>query len=114
MEGSVIVMVGACSINEIKAAVEDAGRLVEQRQRFAGQLEIVMRVYFEKPRTTGGWKGLINDPYMDNSFKINDGLRTARELLLRINELGLPPGTGYPDMISPQSIPDRISWGAIG
>src|ERR1700684_789707 len=73
-----------------------------------------MRVYFEKPRTTVGWKGLINDPHMDNSFKINDGLRTARELLLRINELGLPAGTEYLDMISPQYIADLISWGAIG
>src|SRR5258708_23567926 len=101
MEGSVIVMVGACSINEIKAAMEYAGRLVEQRKRFAGELEIVMRVYFEKPRTTVGWKGLINDPHMDNSFKINDGLRTARELLLRINELGLPAVTEYLDIIRP-------------
>jgi 3-deoxy-7-phosphoheptulonate synthase len=73
-----------------------------------------MRVYFEKPRTTVGWKGLINDPFMDNSFKINDGLRTARELLLRINELGLPAGTEYLDMISPQYIADLVSWGAIG
>ena len=73
-----------------------------------------MRVYFEKPRTTVGWKSLINDPYMDNSFKINDGLRTARELLLRINGLGLPAGTEYLDMITPQYIADLISWGAIG
>lgn len=73
-----------------------------------------MRVYFEKPRTTVGWKGLINDPYMDNSFRINDGLRIARELLLNINELGLPAGTEYLDMISPQYIADLISWGAIG
>src|ERR1700756_3806607 len=73
-----------------------------------------MRVYFEKPRTTVGWKGLINDPYMDNSFKINDGLRTARELLVSINELGLPAGTEYLDMITPQYIADLIAWGAIG
>jgi 3-deoxy-7-phosphoheptulonate synthase len=114
MEDRLIVIVGPCSIHDTKAALEYAGRLVEQRKRFAGELEIVMRVYFEKPRTTVGWKGLINDPYMDNSFKINDGLRTARELLLRINELGLPAGTEYLDMISPQYIADLISWGAIG
>src|SRR3984893_6064079 len=105
---------GPCAIHDPKAAIEYAGRLVEQRKRFAGELEIVMRVYFEKPRTTVGWKGLINDPHMDNSFKINDGLRAARELLLHINELGLPAGTEYLDMISPQYIADLISWGAIG
>jgi 3-deoxy-7-phosphoheptulonate synthase len=88
--------------------------LLAQRAKYAGTLEIVMRVYFEKPRTTVGWKGLINDPYMDNSFRINDGLRIARELLLNINELGLPAGTEYLDMISPQYIADLISWGAIG
>src|SRR6202046_2528666 len=109
MEDRLIVIIGPCSIHDTKAALEYAGRLVEQRKRFAGELEIVMRVYFEKPRTTVGWKGLINDPYMDNSFKINDGLRTARELLLRINELGLPAGTEYLDMISPQYIADRIA-----
>ena len=114
MEDRLIVIIGPCSIHDTKAAMEYAGRLVEQRKRFAGELEIVMRVYFEKPRTTVGWKGLINDPYMDNSFKINDGLRTARELLLHINELGLPAGTEYLDMISPQYIADLISWGAIG
>src|ERR1700761_5730012 len=114
MEDRLIVIIGPCSIHDTKAAMEYAGRLVEQRKRFAGELEIVMRVYFEKPRTTVGWKGLINDPHMDNSFKINDGLRTARELLLRINELGLPAGTEYLDVISPQYIADLISWGAIG
>ncbi|WP_213780641.1 3-deoxy-7-phosphoheptulonate synthase AroG [Caballeronia sp. dw_276] len=114
MEDRLIVIIGPCSIHDTKAAMEYARRLVEQRKRFAGELEIVMRVYFEKPRTTVGWKGLINDPYMDNSFKINDGLRTARELLLHINELGLPAGTEYLDMISPQYIADLISWGAIG
>src|SRR5579864_8014542 len=98
MDDRLIVIVGPCSIHDTKAALEYAGRLVEQRKRFAGEMEIVMRVYFEKPRTTVGWKGLINDPYMDNSFKINDGLRTARELLLRINELGLPAGTEYLDI----------------
>jgi 3-deoxy-7-phosphoheptulonate synthase len=114
MEDRLIVIVGPCSIHDPKAAIEYAGRLVEERKRFAGELEIVMRVYFEKPRTTVGWKGLINDPHMDNSFKINDGLRAARELLLHINELGLPAGTEYLDMISPQYIADLISWGAIG
>ena len=109
-----MVVIGPCSIHDTKAAMEYARQLAEQRQRFAGELEIIMRVYFEKPRTTVGWKGLINDPYMDNSFRINDGLRIARELLLNINELGLPAGTEYLDVISPQYIADLISWGAIG
>jgi len=87
----VMVVIGPCSIHDTKAAMEYARRLVVERERLKGELEIVMRVYFEKPRTTVGWKGLINDPYMDNSFRINDGLRTARELLLNINELGLRP-----------------------
>ena len=94
--------------------MEYAQRLAKERVRLAGDLEIVMRVYFEKPRTTVGWKGLINDPYMDNSFRINDGLRMARELLRDINELGLPAGTEFLDMITPQYIADLISWGAIG
>jgi phospho-2-dehydro-3-deoxyheptonate aldolase len=106
-----MVVIGPCSIHDTKAAMEYARRLAEQRTRFAGELEIVMRVYFEKPRTTVGWKGLINDPYMDNSFRINDGLRIARELLLNINELGLPAGTEFLDVISPQYIADLISWG---
>ena len=109
-----MVVIGPCSIHDTKAALEYAGRLAKERVRFAGELEIVMRVYFEKPRTTVGWKGLINDPYMDNSFRINDGLRLARQLLLNINELGLPAGTEYLDVISPQYIADLISWGAIG
>ncbi len=109
-----MVVIGPCSIHDTKAAMEYARRLAVQRQRFAGELEIVMRVYFEKPRTTVGWKGLINDPYMDNSFRINDGLRMARELLRDINELGLPAGTEFLDVISPQYIADLISWGAIG
>ena len=110
----VMVVVGPCSIHDPKAALEYARRLVEQRERFKGELEIVMRVYFEKPRTTVGWKGMINDPYMDNSFRINDGLRMARELLRDINELGLPAGTEFLDVISPQYIADLVSWGAIG
>ena len=109
-----MVVIGPCSIHDPKAAMEYAHRLAAERERFAPELEIVMRVYFEKPRTTVGWKGLINDPYMDNSFRINDGLRTARELLLYINELGLPAGTEYLDVISPQYVADLISWGAIG
>ena len=109
-----MVVIGPCSIHDPKAAMEYAKRLIEQRERFSADLEIIMRVYFEKPRTTVGWKGLINDPYMDNSFRINDGLRMARELLMRINELGLPAGTEFLDVISPQYVADLISWGAIG
>ena len=114
MDDRLIVIIGPCSIHDTKAAMDYARRLVEQRERFKNELEIVMRVYFEKPRTTVGWKGLINDPHMDGSFKINDGLRTARELLTNINELGLPAGTEYLDVISPQYIADLVSWGAIG
>lgn len=110
----VMVVIGPCSIHDIDAAMEYARRLVVERQRLKNELEILMRVYFEKPRTTIGWKGLINDPYLDNSFRINDGLRIARELLLNINELGLPAGTEFLDVISPQYIADLISWGAIG
>jgi len=109
-----MVVIGPCSIHDTKAAMEYANRLIKQRERFIDDLEIIMRVYFEKPRTTVGWKGLINDPYMDDSFRINDGLRQARELLLNINELGLPAGTEFLDVISPQYIADLISWGAIG
>ncbi|MFC5430054.1 3-deoxy-7-phosphoheptulonate synthase AroG [Paraburkholderia denitrificans] len=114
MDDRLIVVIGPCSIHDTKAAVEYAEKLLPMRSRFAGELEIVMRVYFEKPRTTVGWKGLINDPYLDNSFKINDGLRTARELLVRLNDLGLPAATEYLDMISPQYLADLVSWGAIG
>lgn len=109
-----LVVIGPCSIHDTKAAMEYARRLVAERERLSADLEIVMRVYFEKPRTTVGWKGLINDPYMDNSFRINDGLRAARELLLNLNELGMPAGTEFLDVISPQYIADLISWGAIG
>ncbi|WP_347554938.1 3-deoxy-7-phosphoheptulonate synthase AroG [Robbsia sp. KACC 23696] len=114
MEDRLIVIVGPCSIHDTKAALEYAARLREQRERFKGELEVIMRVYFEKPRTTVGWKGLINDPKLDNSFKINEGLRTARELLVEINRLGVPAGTEFLDMISPQYIADLVSWGAIG
>ncbi len=108
------VVVGPCSIHDPKAALEYAYRLNELREKLGKELEIVMRVYFEKPRTTVGWKGMINDPHMDNSFQINEGLHIARELLLNINELGMPAATEFLDMISPQYVADMISWGAIG
>ncbi len=114
MDDRLLVVIGPCSIHDTRAALEYAGRLAEQRTRFRGELEIVMRVYFEKPRTTVGWKGLINDPDLDDSFQINKGLRLARELLVQINEMGLPAGTEFLDMITPQYIADLISWGAIG
>ena len=109
-----LVIIGPCSIHDTEAAMEYAGRLLEQADRLKEDLLIVMRVYFEKPRTTVGWKGLINDPYLDNSFRINEGVRLARKLLWEINELGLPAGTEFLDMITPQYIADLISWGAIG
>jgi 3-deoxy-7-phosphoheptulonate synthase len=114
MDDRVIVVIGPCSIHDTKAALEYAARLKEQRDRFSGELEIVMRVYFEKPRTTVGWKGLINDPDLDGSFNINKGLRTARQVLLEINRLGLSAGCEYLDMITPQYIADLVAWGAIG
>ncbi|MEN9760302.1 MAG: 3-deoxy-7-phosphoheptulonate synthase AroG [Pseudomonadota bacterium] len=114
MDDRLLVVMGPCSIHDTAAAMEYAGRLVEQRARLKADLEIVMRVYFEKPRTTVGWKGLINDPDLDNSFQINKGLRMARELLLGVNDLGLPAGSEFLDMITPQYIADLISWGAIG
>jgi 3-deoxy-7-phosphoheptulonate synthase len=110
----VLVVIGPCSIHDPKAAMEYARRLIGERERLKGELEIVMRVYFEKPGVAGAWKGLINDPRMDGSFRINDGLRAARELLLDINALGLPAGTEFLDVISPQYIADLISWGGIG
>ncbi len=109
-----LVIVGPCSIHDPKAAVEYAGRLKKLREELADDLLIVMRVYFEKPRTTVGWKGLINDPDLDNSFHINKGLRVARKVLLDLAELGMPAATEYLDLISPQYISDLVSWGAIG
>jgi 3-deoxy-7-phosphoheptulonate synthase len=109
-----LVVIGPCSIHDPAAALEYAQRLALERRRLAADLEIVMRVYFEKPRTTVGWKGLINDPYMDRSFHINEGLRIARDLLVRINKAGVPAGSEFLDSISPQYIGDLISWGAIG
>ena len=105
---------GPCSIHDPLAAVEYAKRLKAERDRFAGTLEIVMRVYFEKPRTTVGWKGLINDPYLDESYRIDEGLRIGRQLLLEINKLGMPAGSEFLDVISPQYLGDLIAWGAIG
>ena len=109
-----LVIIGPCSIHDPVAAVEYAKRLLEVREHYKKDLEIVMRVYFEKPRTTVGWKGLINDPYLDGSFKIEEGLRYARQLLMEINRLGMPAGSEFLDVISPQYIGDLISWGAIG
>jgi 3-deoxy-7-phosphoheptulonate synthase len=113
-EQRLAVVIGPCSIHDARAAREYAQRLAGERKRFSGELEIVMRVYFEKPRTTVGWKGLINDPDLDGSFRINDGLRLARGLLVDINEFGLPAGCEYLDMITPQYISDLVAWGAIG
>ncbi|GLS83060.1 3-deoxy-7-phosphoheptulonate synthase AroG [Paraferrimonas haliotis] len=109
-----LVVIGPCSIHDPQAALEYANRLVKLREQHKEQLEIVMRVYFEKPRTTVGWKGLINDPYMDNSFQLNDGLRIARKLLLDINDRGLPTAGEFLDMITPQYVADFMCWGAIG
>lgn len=109
-----LVIIGPCSVHDPQAAFDYAQRLKPLREALKDDLEIVMRVYFEKPRTTVGWKGLINDPTLDDNFEINSGLRLARKLLLEINNLGIPAGTEYLDLISPQYIADLISWGAIG
>ncbi|MCJ9753219.1 3-deoxy-7-phosphoheptulonate synthase [Neorhizobium sp. BETTINA12A] len=109
-----IVVIGPCSIHDPVAARDYAARLEEQRRRFSGDLEIIMRVYFEKPRTTVGWKGLMNDPHLDGSYRIEEGLRIARQLLLDINATGLPAGCEFLDTITPQYIADLVSWGAIG
>jgi 3-deoxy-7-phosphoheptulonate synthase len=109
-----LVVVGPCSIHDSAQALEYARRLLAVRDELQDQLLIVMRVYFEKPRTTVGWKGFINDPHLDGSFRINEGLRKARELLLAIAQMGLPAGTEFLDLLSPQYIADLISWGAIG
>jgi len=110
----VLAIVGPCSIHDVDAALEYAGHLKTLRDECGEELEILMRVYFEKPRTTVGWKGLINDPDLDQSFHINKGLALAREFLVEVNELGVPAGTEYLDLISPQYIADLVSWGAIG
>lgn len=109
-----LVIIGPCSIHDTKAALEYARKLKAEKDRLAADLLVVMRVYFEKPRTTVGWKGLINDPRLDGSFQINEGLRTGRKLLVELNEMGMPSGVEYLDVISPQYIADLVSWGAIG
>jgi 3-deoxy-7-phosphoheptulonate synthase len=109
-----LVIIGPCSIHDTKAAMDYAVRLKAEKDRLESDLLIVMRVYFEKPRTTVGWKGLINDPYLDGSFRINDGLRIGRQLLVQLNGMGMPAGVEYLDMISPQYLADLVSWGAIG
>jgi 3-deoxy-7-phosphoheptulonate synthase len=109
-----LVIVGPCSIHDTQAALDYAGKLAAARDRYAGELLIVMRVYFEKPRTTVGWKGLINDPGLDDSFQIDRGLRTARELLLTLNTRGMPAGVEFLDILTPQYLADLVSWGAIG
>ncbi len=108
------VVIGPCSIHDPEAALDYAGRLAAMRERFGDTIEIVMRVYFEKPRTTVGWKGLINDPDLDGSFHINKGLRRARQLLLDINHLGMPAACEFLDTTTPQYIADLVAWGAIG
>ena len=114
LDDRILVIIGPCSIHDPKAGLEYARRLVEMRKELEQDLVVVMRVYFEKPRTTVGWKGLINDPDLDGSFNINKGLRLVRQFLLEVNELGLPAGNEFLDMISPQYYADLVSWGAIG
>src|SRR6266853_191069 len=109
-----LVIVGPCSIHDVDGALEYAQRLDKLRQELAGQMEVVMRVYFEKPRTTIGWKGLINDPHLDGSYDIDTGLKKARGLLLQITGMGLPAATEFLDPIVPQYIADFVSWAAIG
>ena len=115
MDDRLLAIFGPCSIHDVKAAKEYAGRLAGvQRAPEGRRARIVMRVYFEKPRTTVGWKGLINDPHLDGSYDINQGLRVARELLVDLNEMGMPSGCEFLDMITPQYIADLVAWGAIG
>jgi 3-deoxy-7-phosphoheptulonate synthase len=109
-----VVIIGPCSIHDTGAALDYAARLKKLKDELEDELVIIMRVYFEKPRTTVGWKGLINDPDLDGSFHINKGVRKARELLLKLAEMGIPAGHEYLDLISPQYISDLVSWGAIG
>src|SRR3954462_1525122 len=109
-----LVVIGPCSIHDPAAAVAYAQKLFIEKEKHSAELEVLMRVYFEKPRTTVGWKGLINDPYMNGSFRINEGLRIARNLLVRINQAGMPAGCEFLDVISPQYIGDLVSWSAIG
>ncbi|MBF0804608.1 MULTISPECIES: 3-deoxy-7-phosphoheptulonate synthase AroG [unclassified Neisseria] len=113
-DNRLLVVIGPCSIHDPGAALEYAARLLPLRKKYEKELLVVMRVYFEKPRTTVGWKGLINDPHLDGSFDINFGLRQARKLLLALNDMGMPASTEFLDMITPQYYADLISWGAIG
>ncbi|MDO5639563.1 MAG: 3-deoxy-7-phosphoheptulonate synthase AroG [Neisseria sp.] len=113
-DNRLLVIIGPCSIHDTDAALEYAQKLLPLRKKYEKELLIVMRVYFEKPRTTVGWKGLINDPHLDGSFDINFGLRRARQLLLTLNDMGMPASTEFLDMITPQYYADLISWGAIG
>jgi len=114
VDDKLVIVVGPCSIHDTKAAKEYAARLVELKKQYQDELVIIMRVYFEKPRTTVGWKGLINDPDLNGSFQINKGLKIARELLLELNNIGIPAATEFLDLITPQYFADLISWGAIG
>lgn len=109
-----LLIIGPCSIHDTEAALDYAQRLLPLREKYKNQLEIVMRVYFEKPRTTVGWKGLLNDPYLDGTFNMNQGLRIGRKLLLDLTDMGMPTAVEFLDMISPQYLADLISWGAIG
>ena len=113
-DNRLLVIIGPCSIHDPKAALEYAQRLLPLRKKYEKELLIVMRVYFEKPRTTVGWKGLINDPYLNDTYRLNDGLRIARKLLSDINDLGVPSAGEFLDMITPQYVADFMSWGAIG
>ena len=113
-DNRLLVVIGPCSIHDPTAALEYGSRLNKMREKYKDSLEIVMRVYFEKPRTTVGWKGLINDPHLDGSFQINEGLRIGRKLLLNLNDMGLPTAGEYLDMITPQYMADLMCWGAIG
>jgi len=114
LDDRLLVVIGPCSVHEPRSALEYAHRLAEQRAQLDDALAIVMRVYFEKPRTTVGWKGLINDPHLDGTFRINEGLRIARSLLIDINAMGVPAGSELLDTSSPQYMADLLSWGAIG
>ncbi|MGQ0285983.1 3-deoxy-7-phosphoheptulonate synthase AroG [Pasteurellaceae bacterium 22721_9_1] len=114
VDNRLLVIIGPCSIHDPNAALDYAKRLKALRDKYKDNLEIIMRVYFEKPRTTVGWKGLINDPYLDDTYALNDGLRIARKLLADINDLGLPTAGEFLDMITPQYLADFMSWGAIG